>query len=76
MSVTAKIKVTGKTPISDNQTTLIFGVDYSDDRNKEWARFTPILNLSLVVLDSVAEQFDLGQPFTLTFTPEVAPELP
>ena len=70
MDVNAKVKVNRKTPIGDGQTTLVFGVDYSDDRNKEWAKFTPILNLSLVVLDSVAGNFEVGQPFTLTFTPE------
>ena len=70
MNTTAKIKVTSKTPNTDGQTNLNFGADYSDDRNKEWAKYTPIINVTMVVLDSVAEHFYVGQPFTLTFTPE------
>lgn len=72
MAITAKAKVTSKTPNTDGQTNLNFGADYSDDRNKEWAKYTPILNITMVVLDSVAENFELGQAFTLTFTPEEA----
>jgi hypothetical protein len=76
MSITAKIKVTGKTPVTDGQTTLNFLPDYLTDegkaQNKEWAKYTPCLQLSMTVLDSIAEQFEPGQPFTLTFTPEHA----
>jgi hypothetical protein len=70
MNTTAKIKVTGKTPVTDGQTILNFGADYADDRNKEWSKYTPALSLGMTVLDSVAERFELGQSFTLTFTPE------
>lgn len=69
MNITAKAKVTSKTPNTEGQMNLNFGADYSDDRNKEWAKYTPILNVTMVVLDSVAENFELGQSFTLTFTP-------
>ncbi len=74
ISITAKIKVTGKNPIGDNQTTLRFGVNYTDDKNKEWARFTPILNFSIVVRDSVAKKFELNRPYILILTPDVVPE--
>ena len=70
MSITAKIKVTGKTPHPDGQTSLNFGADYSDDRNKEWSKYTPALSVGMAVLDSVAEHFEVGQAFTLTFIPE------
>lgn len=70
MNITAKIKVTGKTPVTDGQTNLNFQADYSNDRNKEWAKYTPALSLGMSVLDSVAENFEVGQAFTLTFIPE------
>ena len=72
MNTTAKIKVTGKTHTTDGQTGLTFGADYvtGGDRNKEWAKYTPVITVMMTVLDSVAEHFELGQSFTLTFTPE------
>jgi len=70
MKTTAKIKLTGKTPVTDGQTNLNFMPDYADDRNKEWSKYTPALQLSMTVLDSVAEHFTLGTAYTLTFTPE------
>lgn len=68
-SVTAKVRVGTWTPSSDGQTHLQFFADYADDRNKEWAKYTPSLSLNMVVLDSVAEHFKAGQAFTLTFEP-------
>ena len=65
--ITAKIKVTSKIKVDDGQTTLYFGPDYNDERNKEWAKYTPGLALSMTVLDSVAEKFEYGQAFTLYF---------
>ena len=72
MSITAKARVTGKTPNTDGQTNLNFGANYVSGLNQEWAKYTPILNITMVVLDSVAENFEVGQAFTLTFTPEVS----
>jgi hypothetical protein len=70
MNTTAKIRLTGKTAVTDGQTILNFSPDYAPGRNKEWAKYTPALSLGMTVLDSVAERFELGQSFTLTFTPE------
>lgn len=72
VTVTAKIKVTGKEsqdPSEDSQVTLNFGPDYADGRNAEWAKYTPGLSLTMGVKASVAEHFNQGQPWTLTFTP-------
>lgn len=52
---------------SDGQTALHFQADYNDERNKEWSKYTPILNLQMTVLDSVAEHFNLGGRYLLTF---------
>lgn len=74
MDVTAKVKVAGKGDVVDGQVALSFTADYADERNKEWAKYTPALSLQMTVLESVlesvADKFAVGQPFTLTFTPE------
>jgi hypothetical protein len=72
-TVTAKIKCTGKTrvePGDDGQFNLTFGPDYDDGRNAEWAKYTPRLTLTMGVKASVAEHFEQGAAYTLTFTPE------
>ena len=51
----------------DSQTPLHFGADYADDRNKEWSKYTPNLAIQMTVLDSVAEQFEQGGRYLLTF---------
>jgi hypothetical protein len=66
--ITAKIKVSSKTPNIDGQTNLNFSPDYAANRNKEWAKFTPTFRLAMVVVDSVAEHFTVGDAYTLTFT--------
>lgn len=70
MDVTAKVKVRGKGDVVDGQVALSFTADYADERNKEWAKYTPALSLQMTVLESVADKFVVGQPFTLTFTAE------
>lgn len=52
------------------QVQLEFGADYADGRNKEWAKFTPGLSLTLTVKPEVAGHFEQGGHYTLTFTPE------
>lgn len=69
MSVTAKVKLNRAKEAGDGQTTLEFVADYNDERNKEWAKYTPALMFNMVVLDSVAEQFELGGAYTVTFEP-------
>jgi hypothetical protein len=73
ITVTAKVKCTGKTqtePGDDGQVNLTFGADYEDGRNAEWAKYTPGLSLTMGVKASVAEHFEQGGAYTLTFTPE------
>jgi hypothetical protein len=64
--VTAKVKCTSKQD-SNDQVTLQFQPDYDDDRNKEWAKYTPGLSLTMAVLPEVAEHFEVGKPITLQF---------
>lgn len=49
------------------QTALGFSADYNDERNKEWSKYTPALGVTMTVLDSVAESFEQGGRYLLTF---------
>lgn len=68
-AITAKIECTNKSTAWEGATSLSFGPDYADGRNAEWAAATPSLSVSLTVIDSVAERFEVGGKSTLTFTP-------
>lgn len=70
MAITAKVKVYSIAKVSDGQKAISFNADYDDERNKEWAKYTPTLSLSMTVVDEVAAQFDVGQAYGLTFTLE------
>jgi hypothetical protein len=70
--VTAKIKCTGKqeTGEGDGRTVNVtFAADYNDGRNKAWALYTPGLSLTMGLRGSVADTFEVGQAYTLTFEP-------
>lgn len=72
MAITAKVQVARKERTAagtDGETDLVFSADYADGQNKEWAKYTPSLDLRMRVKDDVAEQFELGQAFTLLFEP-------
>lgn len=49
------------------QVALVFSADYNDERNKEWSKYTPGLSLTMHVTDAVAEQFEQGGRYLLTF---------
>lgn len=71
--VTAKIVCQSKTETGegdDRQATVTFAPDYADGRNAEWARWTPGLSLTIGLRGSVADRFEQGKPYTLTFTEE------
>lgn len=72
-SFTAKVYL-GNVTVTPNGTQLTFNPDYIDERNKEWAKATPSLSLSMTVKNSIADNLVIGQPFTLTFTPEDNPQ--
>lgn len=73
MTITAKVRCNAAIPTTDGeQVSVALNADYvSDDGkavNAEWAKYTPALSLSMVVLPSVP--FEVGQSYTLTFEPE------
>lgn len=64
---TAVMALTSKSASADGQTMLQFHPNYSDPRNKEWAKYTPAASLGMTVLDSVADRFEVGDEFVLEF---------
>ena len=50
-----------------DQVMLGFNADYNDERNKEWAKYTPALSVVMHVRPDVAEQFEQGGRYLLTF---------
>lgn len=67
MTTTAQVQLSSKTE-NISSTQLIFGADYADGRNKEWAAATPALTVNMTVKPEVAAQFKVGGHYTLTFT--------
>lgn len=67
--ITAKVKV-HKTPAYEGQVRLDVTADYTDERNKEWATATPVVSATLIVREEVADRFEQGAAYTLTFTKE------
>jgi len=68
--MTAKVRLQSRQQFQDDQQMLTFAPDYSDDRNKEWAKYTPALNLTMTVKDEVGNKLTVGDNFTLVFEPE------
>lgn len=73
ISITAVATLYNKTEAPSGETvSLAFNADYQDERNKEWSQYTPALSLSMNVLTSVADEFELGETYLLTFQKKVA----
>ena len=73
MNITAKVACQHKNESGEGdqrQSVVTFLPDYADGRNKEWSLYTPNLSLSMTLKGSVADQFEVGKAYTLTFSPE------
>lgn len=68
--ITAKVRVYKSPAYGEGEVRLDFAPDYADGRHKEWATATPVLTLMMYVKAEVAEQFQTGAAYTLTFTKE------
>jgi hypothetical protein len=72
--ITAKVHCQSKTESGEGdarQSVVTFVPDYADGRNKEWSLYTPALSLSMTLKGDVADRFEPGTAYTLTFEPEV-----
>ena len=65
--ITAVATLYSKEAKGDGQTALAFQADYNDERNKEWAKYTPGLGVQMTVIDSVADNFEQGSTYLLNF---------
>jgi hypothetical protein len=68
--VTAKTHCQSKVEAGEGDTrtaNVTFVPDYADGRNKEWALYTPGLSLSMGLKGAVADRFQVGKAYTLTF---------
>jgi hypothetical protein len=71
------VELRSAVPTGD-QVQLGFQPDYNDNRNKEWAQYTPSLNLGMTVTQEVFDRigFHIGDRFVGSFQPaEVDPAL-
>lgn len=71
--ITAKVFCASKTEYGegdDRHADLVFGADYADDRNKEWAKWTPALNVNMKVNGAAADLFEPSKRYTLQFVEE------
>lgn len=64
---TAVTSLVTKRDAGSGQVALGFQADYNDERNKEWAKYTPALSVTMNVTEQVAEQFEQGGRYLLTF---------
>lgn len=65
--ITAVATLSSKGESNAGQTQLSFNADYNDERNKAWAKYTPGLSVTMHVTDEVAEAFEAGGRYLLTF---------
>lgn len=70
--LSAKVVVTAKQPDSYGLMTsgVTFGPDYADGANASWAARTPTLDLTMSVVDDVAQHIEQGARYTLLLTPD------
>lgn len=71
--ITAKVRCDNKTESGEGdarQAVVTFGADYADERNKEWAKATPTLSLSMTLNGKAADLFEQGSAYTLQFVEE------
>lgn len=64
---TAVVTLHTKGESNAGQVPIAFSADYNDERNKEWAKYTPALSVQMHVIEAVAEQFEQGGRYLLTF---------
>ena len=66
-NTTAVATLNTKQDAGNGQVNLFFAADYNDERNKAWAKYTPGLSVNMGVTEEVAEQFEQGGRYLLTF---------
>lgn len=68
--ITAKVLCQHKNESGEadkRQVAVSFLPDYQDGRNKEWSLYTPSLSLTMTLKGEVADRFEVGTAYTLSF---------
>ena len=68
MSFSVRVFLSNKVDAGDGQTRLTFSGDYADNANKAWAKYTPVYEQNMTVLNEVAEGLNIGEKFEGVFT--------
>ncbi len=70
MKTTAKIVLNSKLEQGvgeSRQVTVSFSAHYADGKNNAWAKYTPSMQVTMVLNGEVADRFQIGQEYTVTF---------
>jgi len=74
-AMTAKAVISSVSEPSDGQQAITMTADYADGANKEWAKYTPGLSVSMTVLEEIVQHVNLrpGAKVTIKFKVEEEP---
>jgi hypothetical protein len=64
---TAKAVIMSTTNHGDGQTIIAMNAGYANGENKQWAKYTPTLSVSMSVIDEIAAPFKPGKKVDITF---------
>lgn len=81
MKGSKKMMVTAKATLVEKKETLsgvylMFGANYDNGKNQEWAHATPSLNFTMTVKKSVGDMFTVGKHYTVSFTEDEVHHVP
>lgn len=65
--ITARVRVSNKVPIDTTQSVVSFYGDYANGANNEWAIATPVLDFRMYMKTEVANNFNVGESYAVTF---------
>ena len=66
--VTPRSVVWAKYDVNDTMTHVSFGPDYAKGANAEWAESTPGFNLAITMKREIADRFEVGGHYEISFT--------
>lgn len=65
--ITAKVILSQKQTVNDDETVIKFHGDYANGANSEWAKYTPHIDITMTVKNEVAGKMVQGGHYTLSF---------
>lgn len=74
MITTAKVILNSKSESgvgAHRQVVVNFSANYANGQNADWAKYTPSLDLTMMLNGDASDRFKIGQEYTLTFEESV-----